>query len=328
MAESKDDPSGLLSALAAASNSDDDPDDVIAALGSKLNKLNPPPPPPPDPNRDALLSAADLYLWFLNSAVRIAQYANVTITALRDLQARGFAHLTPAQWSPDDPESMSQVLVALSRKSQVDFLKEEGENAGPHIFGQAAVSMWGTLEVFVDDLLLAVVKHQPSRIAKVPQGVKVTLSEFYAYDEDKRIREVVRLVGDSLASSFQPGTGKFETMLNAFGLGGAIERLTKETILEFAAVRNCIVHRKGIVDAKFKKACGTSTLNVGDEIRLTADDIDRYYYAAVHYAATIVDRVMVQCVPDIGFDFRTGEWLETLKKLDAKRAAASTSSTT
>jgi hypothetical protein len=285
------------------------------------SKDDPNNPPPPNPKREAFSAASDVYLWFLNSALRIGQYANITLAALSDFEDRGFAHLKPAQWAVDDPDSMAQVLAAINRKSQVEFLKEERQNAEAHIFGQAAVSLWGALEVFVDDLLLAVVQHEPSRIAKVPQNIKVPLAEFYGYDDDKRISEVVRLVGEALAATFKPGAAKFEMMLNAFGLGGGIERLTSETILEFAAVRNCIVHRKGIVDAKFKRACGTSTLNIGDQIRVTAQHVDRYMYAGAHYGGTVVERVMGQCVPDAGMDLRVGQWLESLKKAVASQDA-------
>jgi hypothetical protein len=78
----------------------------------------------------------------------------------------------------------------------------------------------------------------------------------------------------------------------------AVADLTKRQLLELSAVRNCLAHRRGIVDARFLKACGTTTLTLGEPILLTSNHLLRYYCAADHYAMTVLERVKMQYDPD------------------------------
>jgi hypothetical protein len=84
-------------------------------------------------------------------------------------------------------------------------------------------------------------------------------------------------------------------------------------------LRNCLAHRRGIVDTWFLKACGTTTLTLGEPILLTSNDLLRYYCAADHYAMTVLERVKMQYDPGSVFSARSDWYLEELTRL-TKRA--------
>ncbi len=98
-----------------------------------------------------------------------------------------------------------------------------------------------------------------ARLAFTPPKIKVPLGEFVALDHDRRVEYVVELVKQEMRASLSPGVGAFEPTLSCVpSSGGAVDDLTRREILEFSAVRNCLAHRKGIVD-ELLRACGAQS---------------------------------------------------------------------
>ena len=75
---------------------------------------------------------------------------------------------------------------------------------------------------------------------------------------------------------FQPGVGRFEPLLDAVGLGGAVSPGIKRTVLECGEIRNCIVHRDGLADKRLKARCPWLTTPTGEKLIVTDRDFGAY----------------------------------------------------
>jgi hypothetical protein len=283
------------------------------ALLSTLLGVKPPTTQPPKPS--PFLAAADVYITYVEAASRLIRYARINVEALAEYKKRGISQFETPPFD-QSTESMSKLLMMVNRKMDVDFLSGEKEQADALVYGQAAISAWSALEVFVNDVLIAVLKLDAARLAFIPQ-IRVPVGEFVALDHERRVEYVVELVKQEMRASLSPGVGAFEPTLDAFKLGGQVEDLTRREILEFSAVRNCLAHRKGIVDERFLKACGTTKLKLGDSIQLTSANINRYFYAAQQYAACLLDRIKAIYEPQSQFKSAAAAYLDELKKLQA-----------
>jgi hypothetical protein len=105
-----------------------------------------------------------VYERFADAITRILRYARLTADALREYKD-GTSYLEGIKELTDlEAESMRKLVLAANRKIDIEWLKAEKENADGLICGQATISMWGTLEAFVDDLIPAVLLVDPSRV--------------------------------------------------------------------------------------------------------------------------------------------------------------------
>jgi hypothetical protein len=266
-----------------------------------------------------LLAGLHVVTRFFDATIRLMRYAQITINALEDYKARGHEHLEP----PKDTslEESFKLLAIVHRKQDVDFLKDVKEHAETLVFGQAVISLWGAFESCINDLLGAAVTSDPSPIKALSPKYRLAVADIFTLDEDERVEQVIEMVRLEVRSGLQRGVGVFEPLLKVFGLGGAVAEATSREILEFSAVRNCLAHRRGIVDKRFLDACGTTTLKLGDLINVTARDADCYFYAAWQYVMTILARVAARWDPES--DFAAKQAASMLASLQAARDRAS-----
>lgn len=264
--------------------------------------------------RSPFFAAMDVYVDYAESASRIFRFAQVTLDALVEFRERGAAHPERAD-GDGEIEFLGKALAYIDREMNTQFLEGEKEETESLVCGQAVISSWSALEVFVHELLVGVLELDPSRFKFIPSKMKVSLGEFVSLDDDDRVEFVLDAVKLEVRASLSPGVGAFEPTLGAFKLGGAVDDLVKRSLLEMAAIRHCLVHRKGVVDERFLKACGTTMLKRGDTIRVTSRDLGRFFYAAQTYAATITDRVKLAYEPNSEFRSFTPTYLAGLKKL-------------
>lgn len=265
--------------------------------------------------------AIEVLLAFMTSTIRILGYQRITIDALDEYRRRGITDLDLGSDDGISPEDLTKLIALVVRNTDVQFLEKESADAEAHVVGQSVLSMWSALEVFAGDLVLGVLANDRSPLATVHTKHKVSVAEFFAMDDENRVARVVELVRAD--AKLSPGIGAFEPMFDAFGLGKGADETTRRVLLEFAAVRNCLAHRKGIVDERFLEACGTTKLKVGDALRLTQDHAACYFYAANQYASAVADRVTAKYMPGRDPLPLTAQMLENLNAAVAKLGARS-----
>jgi hypothetical protein len=110
-------------------------------------------------------------------------------------------------------------------------------------------------------------------------------------DPIERIEYIVDKVEDKHKSKFSRGVGRFEHMLKPFGFGGEVDPIASKILLEFSAVRNCLVHRQGVVDRRFLEVCATGQWQPGTNIAIDRTKCDVYSRVALQYGATVASRI-------------------------------------
>ncbi|MCI0615105.1 hypothetical protein L0244_19105 [bacterium] len=108
--------------------------------------------------------------------------------------------------------------------------------------------------------------------------------------EDERNEYILDLLHKELGTKLKVGVGRFESLLHAIGLGGGVHDLVRDSLFELAQVRNALIHRGGFADRKLIENCPWLNLNIGDPIRLTMEQFQRYSLSATWYMVEILMR--------------------------------------
>lgn len=156
---------------------------------------------------------------------------------------------------------------------------------------QALISLWGTLEAFVEDLLACWLLREPSaREAEPVRSVRVSITEFELMDQEQRCLYIIKALEQETSAIYRKGIGRFETLLDVFGLGGPVSATVRRDVHELQQVRNVLVHRRGIADRQLLEACPWMDVAIGDQVVVTSEDLLRYVRALDSYLAELIYR--------------------------------------
>ena len=126
------------------------------------------------------------------------------------------------------------------------------------------------------------------------------LTEYESFQGEDRMRYLVGILERELAASLRPGVGRFECLLSPFGIRPHVETDDRRALNELAAVRNVIVHRAAIADARLIELCPWLGLEIGDEVTVGREAFIRYMSSASSFAASIVESATLVAEADTG----------------------------
>jgi hypothetical protein len=201
----------------------------------------------------------------------------------------------------------SEQIARANAESQLAIA--EVRNGFPLLHAQASISLWGTLESLVRSLLISILaKCAESRSLPELKKVRLSFGDLEDLTGEDRYNYVLDLLEDSLKTRQKPGIARFEELLQAFGLSGTIEPEIKKTLFELYHVRNVLVHRRGIADARFAKACPWMNVTPNERLQIEHNSFLRYHETAMKYITQIVQR--------------SSAYLEMRRTLDASNQSA------
>jgi hypothetical protein len=132
--------------------------------------------------------------------------------------------------------------------------KTEVENGFPRLFGQATVTLWGSLETLILDLAATILANDESiRREKSIRDVQIQVSLYDAMTPAERNLYIVNKLDERTSKLTGGGINRFEDLLRIFLLGGSVDEAIKDAIHEFSHVRNVIVHRRGRADRRLER---------------------------------------------------------------------------
>jgi hypothetical protein len=181
-------------------------------------------------------------------------------------------------------EAAQEAVVAQSELDE-DF---------PILHQQATVAVWGALESLVRTFVAQWLDKEPN--AWQVEGVKrlrIRLGEYESFQAFDRCLWVTDLLDREIGGPLRAGVGRFEALLQTFGLGGPIDEHTQKTLFELSEVRHAIVHRGGQADKKLVDSCPWLELVVGDRLRISHNMWTRYHGAATQYVLELIQRLRV-----------------------------------
>lgn len=242
-------------------------------------------------------ATSEVFSRFMDTTLHIEKHANITVKAMHDflksaptpVELIGAYHEVEA----DSITAATAAASVYSKRQDADFV--EGEKAGgfPLVYSQTAVSVWSALESHVDNVAWQLLANDPSTRAQevFATKIKVFVGEYEALTSTERPGFLLAQLKTQL--KYGPGVGRFEAYADALGLPGSVDGHVKRAILEFSAVRNVIVHRRGLVDKQALDVCPWLG-SPGAAIIVKEAMLDRYTLAAILYAAELQQRIHVK----------------------------------
>lgn len=211
-----------------------------------------------------------------NAVGNLDAYVNATLVLGRD-------HPYPTEGEYRRAKESAETIQA--------YAQEQAVAGVPYLFGLAATKLWSILETLVYDLVLEELQHPERWMATKPfSNYKVSLADFMTMTREEQIEALAREYKHMQGADRQIGVGRLESMLNPISLGGGVDDEVKRALLELSQVRNVIVHRLGIVDARLVTNCPWLGLRVGQALMLKNDDYWIYAGATLYYILEVRQR--------------------------------------
>lgn len=182
------------------------------------------------------------------------------------------------QQNKEDPEADERIREA-SRLAKIEV--DEGF---PTLHRQVALSLWSSLEWLISNFLANWLANEPKafRIEDV-RKVKVSIADYEEFSGMDKYYYLLSEIERETKSGRRQGVDQFESTLQVFGLSGSVQETIKKDLFEFGHVRNVLVHRNGVTDARFVKACHWLELSAGQAVTVDQARLFRYIHAAQGY---------------------------------------------
>lgn len=227
--------------------------------------------------------------------------------ALRKLKKyvdEDFSKNQVADWSKLDKISLDSHLDKMAKTGEVYLNLREAEQEAVQakdllskglllIHYQTLVLLWSILESFVHILISNILLYD-QKIKENDKIRKITIPLGYFEDLDAQERSyfIIRELEHQFAASQRKGIGRFESLLNIFGLGGGLKETYRRDLLELQQIRHVIIHRRGIVDRKLSTACPWLKLKISSEININRIGLKKYFKAVTEYTLEISKRMI------------------------------------
>lgn len=161
------------------------------------------------------------------------------------------------------------------------------------------MATWGAFEAFVSDACKAALIMNPALLEAKPfENAKVSAAVLFKEPEDRVAaaydQAILRLRSDARQGDKRPllGVDKVEAQLSVAGLRGRndISDDLGRSILHVQQTRHAWAHRGGKADEQFANNCPSLDVNIGDTVRISAEQNREYSHALVVYGFLIINR--------------------------------------
>ncbi|QYJ92071.1 hypothetical protein [Shewanella spartinae] len=191
-----------------------------------------------------------------------------------------------------DTEAISTEKQLENAKKEALLAQTEVESGFPVLHGFAVVSLWSWLEQFIKEFVALWLFHRKSALsAPSVQKLRIRFGEYMQLPKSEQAAYLVELLEKDMASSLKKGVNRFESLLDPFGLGGALSSGCTQSLFELQQVRNLLAHRSGRVDRRFKSECPWIKCRVKDQLVVNQEMLERYSSACIEYWMELLYRL-------------------------------------
>jgi len=149
------------------------------------------------------------------------------------------------------------------------------------------IALWASLEVAVEDTAVLILLRDPTAVPLVAgSGVKLPANLSSPLIEADARRIFVRF--DRLASGTRRVSEAYCQILETLGLSLDVDAITHDKLAELNYVRNCILHRGGIVDERVKTEAPGLGLESGAPVHIGQESYLAYFDAARIFAVALL----------------------------------------
>ncbi|SCG63474.1 hypothetical protein [Micromonospora coxensis] len=213
----------------------------------------------------------------------------IEVDALIEMHLSGLGHAKKFPQLLEITNPTPDALTIARRRADIAL---KIEVSGSHLmYAHCLLGLWSALEAMVEDLAGAWMKAVPEVLERAAfSKVRIPLAEFTRLSEDDRIRLLISEAQRDLRTELASGVTRFERLLEAVGLDGAVDADVRKTIFEMWQSRNILAHRAGICDRKFTDSCPWLDYQPGDKLRIDAERFERYNQALMSYSLALFNR--------------------------------------
>ncbi|WP_206597354.1 hypothetical protein [Pseudacidovorax intermedius] len=175
-----------------------------------------------------------------------------------------------------------------------ELAQREVDNDFPLLHEQATIALWSSLEALVRSFAAKWLENTPQAwTSEAIKKLRVRVGEYESLEPTDRCLWIVDLLDQEVGGPLRNGVTRFESLLEPFGLSGALEQDHQRTLFELSQVRHALVHRSGIADRRLVDACPWLGLKPGDNLNVSHAMWRKYQDAVSHYVLEIIQRVRV-----------------------------------
>jgi hypothetical protein len=193
----------------------------------------------------------------------------------------------------ENPEMRPDEGQLEEARNLAKLADEEMRGGFQLLYAQATISLWASLEYLFHDFFATWLQKVPAACSSEPvKSIKINLADYESMSPDERYSYLVDLLERDLKSPLRQGIARFESVLEVFGLGGAVDENLRKSLFELYHVRNVLAHRGGICDRRLKQACPWLPVTQGKAVVVTAQTFNEYMISVEVYALTVVSRLL------------------------------------
>ncbi len=165
----------------------------------------------------------------------------------------------------------------------------EIEKDFPVLHGLAVVALWSWLEHFVKGFvaLWLLNKREAKNVAAV-QKLRVKLGDYLQLQKSEQAHFLVELLEQDLAAPLKRGVKRFESLLEPFGISGALPEGCAKELFELQQIRNAIAHRNGRADRRLRAECPWLKLKQNQQIYVSRGMLHKYANASAELLLVIL----------------------------------------
>lgn len=181
--------------------------------------------------------------------------------------------------------------IAEAQK-EADLAVAEIEADFPVLHGLAVIALWSWLEHGIKGFIALWLAHHKGAI-KIPAlgKLRIKMAHYMALSKSEQMKEIVDLMDRELDSEGRSGVNRFESLLEPFGLSGAVSKECAHALNELQQVRNLMAHRNGKVDRQFKSKCPWIKVAIDKKVNVKREMFQQYSAGTIGYFTELLYRV-------------------------------------
>lgn len=174
-------------------------------------------------------------------------------------------------------------------ENEAELAVTEVEKGFPVLHGFAVVALWSWLEHFVKGFvaLWLLHKREAKNVAAV-QKLRVKLGDYLQLQKAEQAHFLVELLEQELAAPLKRGAKRFESLLEPFGISGALPDGCAQSLFELQQIRNAIAHRNGRADRRLRAECPWLKLKNNQPIYVSREMLEKYANASAAFLLTVL----------------------------------------
>ncbi len=227
----------------------------------------------------------------LNSHEQLIQIVEISahgISVLRGMP-RIVEVLAEVEGQAKDPNSNQRLERA---RKEAALATTEVDKDFPVLHGFAVVALWSWLEHFVKGVVTLWLLHRRDALnAPAVQKLRVRLGEYLQFQKAEQAHFLVELLEQDLASPLKRGAGRFESILEPFGLSFPLPDGCGQVLFELQQIRNAIAHRNGRADRRLRSDCPWLKLKMNQPVQVNHLMLQKYSEASGQFLLGLLYRI-------------------------------------